>query len=241
MVSWTSQNYVRAIAGVSTTDYSDAMIEDFISTAQKEVNSKVLVKIIREPIVFLDQYRQNDIDGTNTTFFVRNWKGNWFADSNYDNVVDINDLKVVQYDPNTTLETELTISSIDIKNMSFTLSVAPANNVQLYVDYCYTPFDMINPDPFLTQATTYLAASYLFIGTDGFKITFGNVTIEPGKDGGQGKQLYSQYERLLQQINILGTGGAIVGEMTPINAIYGSTWSNYGGPVYGPYVYKQVN
>lgn len=213
MSSWTNVADVRRYADSSTTDFTDAQLEEFIGSAQKEVNAKLITKVYREPITYIDGYRQNKIDGSNKTYFCRMWKTahgprNYFGDTNFDNEVDINDIRVVQFDPNTSLETELVVDSIDIDACSFTLHTAPSN-VQLYVDYSYSGQDPVNPDPFVQMCVAYLSASYCYIGTDGFVMKFGNVSIQPGSTGGKGKQLFDKYTKLIEQLLINTTGGSL--------------------------------
>lgn len=213
MVNWINVSNVRQIAQISSTDFTDGELEEVIPLAQREINSHIITKVFRERVQFIDDYRRNDINGTNTTFYLRNWLGKYIGDFDYDNDVNVNDLKVVAVNQTDHTETTLTVSSIDIPGCSFTLSSAP-NGVDLYVDYAFTEFDPVNPNPFLAQAASYLASSYLFNGTDGFKIKFGNVEITPGTQGGKGKQLYEKYKLLLDQV-LVGAGyGAIVGEMS---------------------------
>jgi hypothetical protein len=219
---WGEVADMRILAGITLTDYSDAELQDFLKNAQKEVNSKLISKIVREPVYFLDEYRSNKIDGTNKLFFLKHWRGNlgtnYIGDYNYDNKIDTTDLRVTQYDPNTQLESDVTITSIDITNCSFTLTIAPSN-VQLYVSYAYIPLDPVVPTGILKQCVSYLASSYTFIGTDGFIMQFGNVKIQPGQSGGKGKQLYEKYEELFRLLQINSNGGAVVGEMVSIDDV----------------------
>lgn len=216
MVDWASVSNIRKIAGVTTTDFTDAELQSFLELAQKEVNSKIITRVNREKIEYLDQYRQNKIDGSNTIYFCKNWysnkRTNYLSDTNYDNEVNTTDIRLVQYNKNTQLESDITVSSIDISNCSFTLST-PVNNVDLFVSYNYSPIDPTNPDPIVSQCVSYLASSYLFVGTDGFKVQFGNVRIEPGMSGGKGKQLYDKYQELLQQLVVNANGGALWSDM----------------------------
>lgn len=213
MSTWTTISQVRKVAEITTADFTDSEIAEFINLAQKEVSSKLVSKVNREPIYFIDSFRDNARDGVNSTYYVRNWFGNYLADYNYDNEVNTTDVTLVQYDTNTQLESKLTISSIDIPNCSFTLSSPPTSNVQLYVTYAYSPIDPVNPDPFVALCVAYLAGSYLFIGSDGFKLQFGNVRIEPGLTGGKGKQLHDKYQDVLQQLIVNSTGGSLWSDM----------------------------
>jgi hypothetical protein len=210
---WTTVDNLRTITGVSTDSYSDGELADFIAMAQREINSKLAIKVIREKIDYIDAVRKNSIDGSNTTFYVKNWEGNFLGDLQFDGDVDINDVIIYQIDkttdPNT--ETKLTPASINLENCSFTLSTAP-NNVDLYITYSYLPFNPEYPDALLTQAVTFLAASYLFVGSEASSMRFGNVSITSGV-AGQYLQYYNKYQDLLNQLQeTISEGGAMWAE-----------------------------
>jgi hypothetical protein len=211
-MAWGDTESVRKLTDLDETDATDAEIQDFISMAQKEINSKLINRIVREKVQRIDAFRENE-QGVDSTYYVQNWHGKYLADSNFDNEINTSDIKVVQYDTNTKLETELTVSSIDITNCSFTLSSVPSQNVTLYVDYAYMSVDPVTPNGFLALATNYLASSYALIGEDDENIRFGNVSIGPSSEGSKGDQLYNKYLSLLQQLTELSTGGSVVSGM----------------------------
>lgn len=207
---------IRNITGISEDDYSDEVVSDFISMAQKEVLSKVQQLVIREQVLYIDGTRKNQIDGTNTTFYLSKWKGNFLGDMDYDGDIDINDLIVYSVD-NDGIETILTPSSIDSIKLSFSLSSAPMN-VTMYVTYTYSPFNLSCPDPFISQVTSYLASSYIDI-TDGGggaseSVRIGNLSISQGATGAGilGNKYYQKYTELMRTLETISTGGAIWGE-----------------------------
>ena len=208
-MAWADIETIRNISGISTDTFSDGDVQEFIESAQKEVNSKVCQTVIREYVEYIDQTRKNDINGSNTRFYVKNWKGNYLGDYDYDGDIDTSDIKVYSVASDGT-ETELVPSSISIPNCYFNLTSAPTN-VKLYVSYSYLSFNPVEPDARLEQAVTYLAASYIYVGDDADSIKFGNVSLSSGS-----KNLYNQYyEKYLNLINQLlenSTGGAIWGE-----------------------------
>jgi len=212
-INWGDTETVRKLTDLDETDATDAEISDFILMAQKELNSKLVSKVIREKVEYIDSYRENE-KGVDSTYFVKNWHGKFLADFNFDNEIDTGDIKVVQYNPDTKLETELTVSSIDINACSFTLSSVPATNVTLYVDYAYMSIDPVTPNGFLALAANYLASAYALVGEDDENIRFGNVSISPSAEGSKGDQLYKKYSNLLVQlIEISNNGGSLVGNV----------------------------
>jgi hypothetical protein len=202
---------IQNLTGIDTDTYEDDEISDFIMFAQREVLSNIQQKVLREYVTFIDNTRQNNINGTNTTFYFKNWKGNYLGDMDYDGDVDTDDIKVYSVDSNGT-ETELTVTSVDYENMSFTLSSAPSN-VELYVTYCYSPFDLVLPDPFVSQVTAYLASAYVSI-SDGSDDSFraGNVSFGGNTKGITGNKYYQKYQELMTTLTEQATGGAIWGE-----------------------------
>lgn len=212
-INWGDTESVRKFTDLDETDASDAEIQDFIDMAQKEINSKLITKVTREKVEYIDSFRRNKL-GVDSTYYVKNWHGKFFADFNFDNKIDTSDVKVIQYNPDTGEETELTVSSIDIPNCSFTLSIIPSSNVTIYVDYSYISIDPITPNGFLSLATNYLASSYALIGKDDENIRFGNVSINQSAEGSKGSQLYKKYLSLLQQLIEMNTGGSVCSDMT---------------------------
>ena len=218
---------VLNITGVSEDDYETDELSDFIMFAQREVLSKIQQTAIREKVDYIDETRENDIDGSTTTFYFKNWKGNYLGDMDYDGDIDIDDIKVYQVDDDD-VETELTPSSVDYKNMSFTLSSAPDEDSELYVTYAYTPYDLVLPHPLLTQATAFLAASYLKLtegggstmggGDDARSIRIGNLAIGSGSTSssaysyGKVTSFYDKYRELMAQLLDNSTSSAIWGE-----------------------------
>lgn len=199
------------ITGIDSDSYEDDELSDFISFAQREVLSKIQRKALREQVSYIDNTRQNKIDGSNTTFYLKNWKDNYLGDLDLDGDIDTDDIKVYSVNSDGT-ETELTVSSVDNEKMSFTLSSAPSN-VDLFVTYKYCPFDLVTPDSQVAQVTAYLAASYVSV-TDGSDDTFriGNVSFGGNNRGIKGNKYYQKYEELMTSLIEESTGGAIWGE-----------------------------
>ena len=205
---WTEISTVRNITGVGEDDYTDEQIASFIQLAQREVNSKVNTKVVREMVDYLTPVRQNRINGENTKFYVSKWNENYFGDTDYDGDIDTDDIKV--YKVKDEVETELTVSSLDYQNMSFTLSEAPESSSELYVTYTYCPVNPVNPDPFLSQTVAYLASSYMVSGEESGSIRLGSLAL------GESKQTlydryHSKYLDLMNQLQENSTGGALWG------------------------------
>lgn len=212
---WTTADNVRLITGLTTSDISDDNLNSLIQAAQKEVLLHINQKETREPIEYIDSTRENDIDGTNTTYYVKNWEGKYLSDSDYDLDIDTSDITVYSVSKNDGTETTLTVSSITYNQGKFVLSSAP-EDVDLYVDYCWTYFNPSTPHPLLKLATEYLAGAYAYMRKDSSQvkqIKFGNTSItnSVGADSSY-NFLYNKYVSIIQQLNENTGNGAIWGE-----------------------------
>jgi len=203
-----SINDVRAASGLSTTDISDSDLYDLMDMASKETMSMVTVKVIREKVKYIDEVRQNKINGTNTEFYVQNWKGNYLSDFNYNGSIDTGDVTVYLVDSDNN-ETQATVSSIDISNCKITLSSAPSSDNEMYISYAYSNIDTDTPDPLLSLACSYLAASYAFLRRSegsGTNVKFGNVTIKEDSLSGY-ETFYNKYLDMITRASQSVDGG----------------------------------
>ena len=210
-MAWTTPDDVRLITSLNTTEISDADLISFISKAQKEVTNELSLRIIREQVLFIDSTRQNDIDGSNTTFYIKKWKGNYLSDTNFDDSVTTSDVTLFSVD-NDSAETSAAPSTITHDLGQWTVSTAP-ENVDIFVTYSYSPFDMDTPNQLVKLACEYLAGAYAFLKRDGGKskdVKFGNVSIKTGKRQSYAS-FYNKYKTLVEDLKISDNGGAIWG------------------------------
>lgn len=211
---WTAATSVRLLTGLTISDISDDNLDSLIELAQKEVLLQINNKVTRESVKFIDSTRKNEINGSNTTYYIANWEGNFISDADYDLDVDVSDVVVVSVDSDGT-ETALTVSSITYTSGQFVLETAQ-NNVDLYVDYVYSSFNPVTPDALLKLATEYLSGAYAYMRIDSSqkkKVKFGNVELTngTGKDSAS-SFLYDKYIDIIRQLNENVGNGAIWGE-----------------------------
>ena len=160
-MAYTTYSSIRLLTNISTNDISNSDITSIIAESTKELNRLINVKEIREPVDYLDSTRKNSIDGSNTTFYVKNWKGKYLADMDNDGDVDTSDIIVYQVASDGT-ETTLTVSSITHNEGKFVLSSAPSSGVSLYVTYEWCYKDVSTPDNLISLACAYLTAAYCY-------------------------------------------------------------------------------
>jgi hypothetical protein len=211
---WTSTGDVRLLTGLTTSDISDDDLNSLIAASQKEVLLQINTKIIREEVEFIDQTRQNEIDGTNTTYYIKNWEGKFISDYNYDLSVDTSDIILVAVDNNDSTESSVSISSVTYNEGKFVVTTIQ-DNVDLFVTYAYSYFDPVTPNPLLKLATEYLAGAYAYMRIDGSQkkqVKFGNVSItnSVGSDSSY-FFFYNKYMDIIRQLNDNVGNGAIWG------------------------------
>jgi len=195
---------VNDFTNISSSDIADADVTKIIAGATRELNGLINVRVVRERIGQIDNTRKNKIDGSNTTYYVRNWKGKYLADMDNDGDVDTDDLIVYQVDSDGN-ETTLTVDSIDQDDCSFTLDSAPSSGVTLYVTYEWCYRDVSTPDNKVKQACIFLSAAYCYAKLNiGRAPTFvvGNKRIY--RDMESFEKYYQMAMKLVDEINYEG-------------------------------------
>lgn len=194
---------VRDIVDISNTDLTDYQLYKVIQKSQRKINSDVMIEIKEEPVEYIDEYRQNDIDGSNTDYYVQSsW--NWYiGDSDGDGEITADDVTVWIYDSSANTRSEATVSSVDEKG-KIVLSSAPANNTELTISYWKCPVDPATPDNRLRDACAYLAGglAYLKLKADEYdKISLG--TLKVAKTSKAYTDYYLNYEDEIRKIKSL--------------------------------------
>ncbi len=190
---------VRDIAGVPTTT-TDSQIFNLIKNfGIAQINRDVGIEWRDERVRYISSERQNDIDGSNTTFYARNWP---LGDLDNDGIVDEDDLELYSLDSDGT-RTEFTVSSVDDVWLSkFTLTTAPTDSRLFIQRYRSVQVEVYpNVDPLIRMACAQFvgAMSYTKINaskTARFKV--GKVTVM--EQSNSFKDLMSQYNQTLFKI-----------------------------------------
>lgn len=191
----------RAVTNLTTSEITDSDAYDLITMAAYQANGDINTKVIRERVEYIDSTRENDIDGVNTTYYVKNWKGKYLADFNNDSSVNTNDVIVYLVDSNGT-ETQATISSIDVDLGKFVLSSAPSSSYTVYVTYSFSYVDESIPDKKLRMACAFLTAALaqarINIGRAP-QVSAGNLRLYRHMDAYN--EYYNKYLGIIRQIN----------------------------------------
>lgn len=170
---------VNLLTNLTDSDVANADVTSIIAEATKELNRMINIRVVRERILYIDNTRENKIDGSNTTYYVKNWKGKYLADMDNDGGVDTGDVVVYQIASDGT-ETKPTISAIDGDDCYITLTTAPSSGVRLYITYEWCWKDVATPDPLIKLACVLLSAAYCYAKINigmAPQVAFGNTRI----------------------------------------------------------------
>jgi len=201
-MAYTTIDKVRLLTNLTTSDISDEDATSIIAEATKELNRLINVRVVREKIDYIDETRENNIDGSNTTYYVRNWKGKYIADMDNDGDVDASDITVYAVASDGT-ESTATVSSITSDEGKFVLSTAYSSDYELYVTYEWCWRDPSTPDPLIELACTLLAAAYCYAKVNigmAPQIAFGNTRIYRHIDS-----FDHYYTRFLKIVSLINT------------------------------------
>jgi len=153
---------IRLLAGVPSS-VTDSQLYDLLTFAQARVNRDVGVKIEDEKVEYISKEKENDIDGENTTFYV---KHPYIGDYNDDGIVNASDIYAYTIDSDGNRET-IQVASIDnAKIGKFTVATAPTADKEFYICYRSFPVQVDPPDPLIRQATAYLTGAYAYMKLD---------------------------------------------------------------------------
>lgn len=195
-----SPTNVRSITNIDTSDLSDAELTLVIAEATTELNSNLNCKVVREKIDYIDETRENKIDGSNKNYYIRNWEHKYIADMDNDGDVDISDIIVYAVTSEGT-ETTATISTIIPNEGKFVLSTAYSSDYKLYVTYEWSYVSEYDPHKLVKLACTFLSAAYGYAKINFGRapnISFGNVRLYRHMES------FDKYYRLYQNtVNLI--------------------------------------
>lgn len=146
---------VREITDLDEDDIHDTQLELLIDSAWKKVMADTGKRVNLVRLDYIDQYRKNTIDGSNTTYYIPESWNKFFGDMDYDHSIDTDDVTVYEY-ANDYTRSAATVSSID-ETGSFVLSSAPSAGSHLRATYLVIPISIT--DDLYKEACKYLAAS----------------------------------------------------------------------------------
>lgn len=194
---------INLLTNITSSDVTNTDVTSLITYATYQLNHDINVKVIRERVEYLDSTRENNINGSNTVFYIRNWKGNYLADMDDDGSVDSSDVTVHLVSTNGT-ETTATVSAVDENEGKITLSSAPTSDQEVYLTYAYSRVseDGTSANPLVKMACVYLTAFLCYgkitLGKSPI-VSFGNVRLV--RHMSSAEEYYKRYQAIIKQIN----------------------------------------
>ena len=192
---------IRDLTNLTASDVTDTEVFNLISKSTKQLNRDINTKVIRERVLQIDGVRKNEINNSNTTYYVRNWRNKFIADSNDSGSVTVSDINVVLRDSSTSTESSATVASIDSSLGQFTLETAPSN-VTMYVTYEWSYRNPQTPDPLINLACAMLTSAYAYAKVNIGRAPsekYGNIKIF--RDMKSFDHYFKRYQALVNQIN----------------------------------------
>ena len=153
--------YVRQITDISTSDLSDAKLMDLANYAWNDIMLRIGKRETLEEVQYIDQYRQNRVDGSNATFYTKNSFKRYSGDLNNDMELTTDDIEVWLYTPSTNSRSQATVSTYSASGQ-FVLSEAPPNGTKLYATYLHLPLSIDTLDPLIRDAVAFQTASFAY-------------------------------------------------------------------------------
>lgn len=205
---------VRASSGLTTDDITDSDLLGIVQLSTAQLNKDVNKIRIEEKVETIDNYRQNDIDGSNTVFYVQNCYGWYLADLDSDGTVGTSDVHVYGYSSQT--RTELAVGSVDASRGmgKVTLSSAPGGLDKMTITHALSPVHY--QDPLLKQACIQLCTALAYTGIeakDFSRISLNRLSVMRQPNIGFTTNM-QQYRNTVHQINSRIMGKAVGPELS---------------------------
>jgi len=142
---------------MTSSNITDTQIFEFIKFATAQINAEILIEHKDELVTYISSDKENKIDGSNTTYYIRH---PYLGDYNDDGIIDEDDIYVYSINAQGD-RTEYTVDSItDIYHGQFELTTAPGNGEKLFFTYKTSPvklYPTVNYN--IRKAAIYLSLS----------------------------------------------------------------------------------
>lgn len=225
---------VRNIIDLTTTQVSDATLTTLISIAGEKLNDDISQRVNEETADYIDNYRENKKDGSNTIYYTkRSW--DWYlGDLNNDGAsIDMDDVNVWVYNPSAKTKTAATVSAVD-ETGKITLGSAPASNEIVKITYRFIPISI--DDVLIKRAVAELTAATAYLNVDASnlsKVAIGRLSVSKASGGSSGYKSFTKaYDKSIAKINARQmfrkqTGPVRIPEMSAYETVEDTT-SNTG-------------
>ena len=194
---------VRTIGAPDSSEVRDAKIKEIRDNiATGRLNSDIQTEVKKERVSKISGVKTNEIDGSNTTFYLEKTHDSFRAlgDRNDDGVIDRKDVKAWAIVEGEKVEVDvaeivdpvdgvfkagLNLVFTDEDETEYDLDPLPSG-ADLYVSYKHAPADMAEPNSMVEVACAQLTAAYCYSNIETEKLknfTIGDVTIRKQSQG----------------------------------------------------------
>ena len=184
---------IRDFMSLTTDSISDEIVNRLIKRAQVKIARDLYIHIEEERVSYIDEEKDNKIDGTNQVLYTRNYP---IADANQDGLVNTNDVHVYKFD-NNGVRTEITLTSITASLGKITLSEVTDTNYSYKITYTTRYQNITDSD--LNLLCTFLTAGFCYLKVDPAVLKhFDTLDVIRMPDGAD--RYFKQYEELLKSV-----------------------------------------
>ena len=217
---------MRQVTSLKTSDINDTHLATLIEFSGVQLNNDMNIYHEDERVNYIDETKENEIDGANTTFYTKFYP---LRDRNNDYMVTVSDINVYEIDSDGT-KSELTVSQINVATGQFKLTTAPTSDKELYVTYSNTQRVVYPTDTLVRMGCIILTAAWAYskinIGkAPRFKM--GNLTVF--RDTTAYHEYYKKYVILLAQINDRTYTQIRDGRNMPADVAYNDSFKDNSG------------
>lgn len=159
-VGYCTVDDVRTMTNIKSSQVTDTELACMIEYAAANLNTDISIRYNDEKVEYIQSDKSNSIDGTNLSFWVKNFP---FGDRNNDFQLTSSDIEVYSINADG-LKTTLTVTQVVGSTGNFRLQSAP-ENVDLYVSYVGLTNKNLSIDPahsLVKQACIWLTAAYAY-------------------------------------------------------------------------------
>lgn len=188
--------HVRQISSLTSDDITDNALAKMVIYAWQDLMGRVQKEERFEPVQYIDQYRQNVVDGTNKTFFTKNSFTRYMGDLDLDMNLTATDMQVWEMKNDQSYD-KLDVDTID-EDGFVVLDDAPGAGSKLFINYSHLPVKFFtNLDPRLRNALAYLTTSLAYGKLDPGdyeRVGFRGIVMQKARRGGPNLHLGQAFD-----------------------------------------------
>lgn len=131
VIGYCSVDDVRTMTNISTNQVSDTQLATLIEMASGQLNTDINIQVEDERVDYIDEVRENEIDGTNLKYFTKQFP---IGDRTNSFSITTDDIQVYTVDSDGLKNTQ-TVTQITQSTGEFRVNTAIENTDKLYVTY----------------------------------------------------------------------------------------------------------